>query len=228
MATIVNFQNEFEMPLTLQSLDDFRRWTHTEAFPDVGRIDYVVGRIEVDMSPEDLFTHGTPKTEIAARLHARVKHANWGHVFIDRTRVASVTAKLSAEPDIVLVSRQSLKSGQVRLVPKASGQPDRFVEIEGAADLVIEIISDSSEHKDTELLPTAYFQAGVHELWLIDVRGAAVQFRIYVRGTSEFEAVTANMDGFCRSAVMAADFRLERTRDDDGYWRYDLIDDGSS
>ena len=52
MATIVNFDNPFEMPLSLQSLEDFRRWSHSGQFPETGRIDYVDGRIEVDMSPE--------------------------------------------------------------------------------------------------------------------------------------------------------------------------------
>ena len=50
------------------SLDDFRRWALSDDFPETGRIDFIEGRIEVDMAPEDLFCHGTLKTEIVAAL----------------------------------------------------------------------------------------------------------------------------------------------------------------
>ncbi len=148
MATIVNFENAFEMPMGLNSLDDFRRWTSTDAFPRTGRIDFVDGRIDAEMSPEDLFTHGTPKSEIHGVLYGRVKSQRLGHLFIDRTRIASVPGNLSAEPDIVFVSHRAIESGRVRLIPKASGQPGRYVELEGGPDLVVEIVSDGSVTKD--------------------------------------------------------------------------------
>jgi Uma2 family endonuclease len=36
--------------------------------------------------------------------------------------------------------------------------------VEGGPDLVVEIVSDSSEEKDLDRLPRAYFSAGVREL----------------------------------------------------------------
>ena len=222
MATIVNFDNTFEMPLGLQTLEDFRRWSHSDQFPNMGRIDYVEGRIEVDMSPEDLFTHGTPKGDIFAVLHGQVRRKRLGHLFVDRTRIASAVAELSAEPDIVFVSRTSLNAGRVRLVPKASGEPGRYVELEGAPDLVVEIVSDSSETKDTKRLPVAYFQADVSEFWLVDVRGESIIFRIYRRGESSYEAVVADPDDFHRSEVIGCSFALCRTQNEDGFWEYDL------
>ena len=222
MATIVNFQDEFEMPLDLQTLEAFRGWTHGPQFPERGRIDYVEGRIEVDMSPEDLFTHGTPKSDIHAALHRVVRAKKLGHLFVDRTRVASVPADLSAEPDILFVARGSIKSGRVRLIPKATGEPDRYVELEGAVDLVVEIVSDSSETKDTKRLPGAFFRAGVREFWLVDVRGEAVTFQIRFRGNAGYEMREVDADGFLRSDVFDCRFRLDRTRDEDGFWEYDL------
>ena len=127
-------------------------------FPRRGRIDYVSGQIEIDMSPEDLFMHSTPKTEIAMGIYARVKQMETGgEVFVDRTRITCPTADLSVEPDIVYISHQTLDSEKIKLVPKASEEPDRYIEIEGPPDLVVEIVSDSSEGKDTRRLPTAYF-----------------------------------------------------------------------
>lgn len=45
--------------------------------------------------------------------------------------------------------------GRVTFVPKAGGDPGRFVEVEGGPDLVVLIVGDSSVKKDTRRLPGA-------------------------------------------------------------------------
>src|SRR3569833_499404 len=149
----VIFEDRVTVPLGLRSLDEFRRWALSNAFPDEGRIDYIDGQIEVDLSPEDLFCHGTLKTELVRALGTLVKASSIGYVFTDSTRVSSPAGKLSVEPDIVYVSRDSIAHGRVAWVPKASKAAGRFVEIEGAPDLVVEIVGDSSARKDTKRLP---------------------------------------------------------------------------
>ena len=52
MATVL-LDQQIEIP-TIGDLADFRQWALSEEFPQQGRIDYVTGKIEVDMSPEDL------------------------------------------------------------------------------------------------------------------------------------------------------------------------------
>ena len=86
-------------------------------FPQRGRIDYIGGRIEVDMSPENLFFHGSIKTEVVRVLANIVRSAGGGYLFSDRTRVSSPDADLSAEPDVVYLSAETIDSGRVRLVP---------------------------------------------------------------------------------------------------------------
>jgi hypothetical protein len=49
MATAVIFEEQGEIPL-VQSLADFRKWATSDEFPEHVRIDYLAGRIEVDMS----------------------------------------------------------------------------------------------------------------------------------------------------------------------------------
>src|SRR6266511_1101783 len=51
MATLL-LEHGIEIPV-IRDLADFRRWALSDAFPQRGRIDYIAGRIEVDMSPED-------------------------------------------------------------------------------------------------------------------------------------------------------------------------------
>jgi Uma2 family endonuclease len=218
--TTVLLDQGIEIP-TINSLAEFRRWALSDEFPERGRIDYVAGRIEVDMSPEDLFTHGTLKTVIGTRVHQRVEALDLGHTFIGETRISSVPGDVSAEPDVVVLPHAALEEGRVVLTPKASGQPDRFVEVEGGPDLIVEILSDSSERKDLRRLPTAYFQAGVREFWLMDAR-AELMFAIQGRGADSFQSVPADPDGFQRSAVLDTSFRLERTRHQRGHWVYRL------
>jgi Uma2 family endonuclease len=222
MVMTVLFEEQVEIPLNIQSLADFRRWALSEDFPETGRIDFIAGRIEVDMSPEDLFCHGTLKSEIARGLAERAKELRLGHLFIDSTRVSSPEANLSVEPDIVFISHAALDSGQVRLVPKAGGELGRYVEIEGPPDLVVEIVSDASVAKDTRRLPAAYFRAGVREFWLADVRGKEPIFVLHRRGASDYEPVPRDAEGFQPSAVLGCRFRLDCARDPRGHWSFDL------
>src|SRR5208282_61971 len=195
-----------------RSLADFRAWASSVDFPEQGRIDYIRGRIEVDMSPENVFFHGSVKTEVIVELGNILKSTGTGHLFSDRMRVSCPDADLSAEPDVVYVSDDALDSGRVRLVQSATGEPDSYVELEGAPDLVVEIVSDSSVAKDTQRLPLSYWQAGVTEYWLVDVRGERLSFRIYARGATSYEPVTTDHEGFQRSAVFDRRFRLDRRR----------------
>src|SRR5437868_6943586 len=100
MASSVIFDEQVEIPYC-RSLDEFRAWAFSDGFPERGRIDYIGGRIEVDMSPENLFFHGSIKTEVVGELRDVVRSAGSGYLFSDRTRVSCPDADLSAEPDVV-------------------------------------------------------------------------------------------------------------------------------
>jgi Uma2 family endonuclease len=133
-----------------------------------------------------------------------------------------VPGDVSAEPDIVYLSFQSLDEGRAKLVKSASGKDDSYVEVEGAPDLVVEIVSDSSVNKDTKRLPPAYFDAGVRELWLVDARKKKLSFQIHHRGESAFAAVPTSSDGFQRSEVLQCAFSFRRNRHARGHWVYQL------
>ncbi len=222
MATTVIFEERVEIPMNLRSLADFRRWALSDEFPERGRIDYIAGRIQVDMSPEDFFCHGTLKTEIVRVFSQRIKQADLGHLVIDCTRVSCPEADLSVEPDIVFVSHQTLATARARLVPKASGEPGRYIELEGPPDLIVEIVSDQSVTKDTRRLPEAYSKAGVREFWLADARGEPLVFQIHQLGESGYRAADVDTEGFQPSAVFGCRFRLEGRRDPQGHWVFDL------
>jgi len=89
------------IPPDAGTLEGFRRWSSSESFPEKGRIDFLDGELEVDLSPEDIYTHGGAKTALAAALYDRVVETGRGAVYVDCTRVVSVTARLSVEPDVL-------------------------------------------------------------------------------------------------------------------------------
>src|SRR4051794_18387191 len=82
----VIFEEDLVLPAGISDLDGFRRWTRDEAFPERGRIDYLAGTVEVDLRPEDLYTHGVVKTAITARLYPLIVDAGRGNLFSDRSR----------------------------------------------------------------------------------------------------------------------------------------------
>jgi len=145
-----------------------------------------------------------------------------GHILVGETRISDVSANLSAEPDVVVITYQSFDEERVRLIPKASGEKDRYVEVEGGPDLVVEIVSDSSVKKDTIRLPQAYFLAGVREYWLIDARGEELSFQLLRRGSAAFESTPTDADSYQRSEVLDAHYRLDRSRHKRGHWVYQL------
>jgi Uma2 family endonuclease len=199
-----------EIPPGISDLGRFRAWVRSDAFPEVGRIDWVGGRLEIDMSPEDLNTHATPKAAIVAHLLREIHDTGRGMVFIERTRLSSPGADLSVEPDVLVVLVETLESGRARLVPKSTGDDERFVEIEGAADLVVECVSDSSVVKDRDWLRERYHRAGVREYWIADARKPAIDFQLLLHRPAKFELSAPDGDGFARSEVLSHSVRLVR------------------
>ncbi|MFL6202826.1 MAG: Uma2 family endonuclease [Thermoanaerobaculia bacterium] len=210
----------FRIPAQAWDFEGFRRWARSRQFPQRGRIDYVGGALEVDMSPEEIHSHSAVKVEIAVKLHARVTGPNLGMVHIDSTRITFPEARLSAEPDVIVVLWESLDKGLVREVPSKKRSPERSVELEGAADLVVEVISDGSVGKDRVRLPPLYAAAGVPELWLIDVR-RGLRFDLHVLEPEGYRLLAPDAGGWLRSPLIGP-VRLRRERKRPDRWSYRL------
>jgi Uma2 family endonuclease len=218
----VILDEDLRIPAEVYTLEGFRRWTKSDDFPERGRIDYLNGVVEVDLSPENLYAHGVAKSEIAAEIHSLVKKTGRGNVFIDCTRIVSPAAQLSVEPDVVVVLWESLESGRVREVPAAGKGDGDYVEFEGAPDLIVEVVSNSSVRKDRERLPGFYARAGVPELWTVDARKETLLFEIRRLGPDGYQVVPADGEGWIASPALGCRCRLRRSRGPLGRWTYDL------
>lgn len=208
--------DELEIPPGLHDLDAFRQWVRSRGFPETGRFDWVDGRLEVEVAPENLETHGSPKSTIAGELILLIQKPQLGRVYIDRARLTCPGANLSVEPDVLLLLLETLRSGRARLVPAASGKAGDYVEIEGAVDLVVECVSDSSVRKDLIRLRELYHRAGVREYWIVDARRGALRFEVLTHRPEAYGETPVSADGFRRSNVLSADVRLLRAREDSG------------
>jgi Uma2 family endonuclease len=208
----VRIEDALTIPPDVGDLAAFRRWALSDRFPGSGRIDYLQGVIEVDMSPEDLQTHGVPKSALAVYVGQVVSAGNLGQLYIDRARLSADPAGLSCEPDLLFVSWAALRDGRVRYKPASLRRPERKIEVEGAADLAVEVVSDSSVRKDTKRLPPLYAAAGVRELWIADARGARLKFQIFHLHKGKYRPAAAEARGFQRSEVLGRSIRLRRRR----------------
>jgi Uma2 family endonuclease len=203
-------EENLRIPEDAYTFEGFQRWIDSGGFPETGRIDYLEGDVEVDMSPEDVYTHGTPKIAISSKLHVLVAEAELGFAVSDSTRLQSRFADLSVEPDVIVVLRETLKAGKVRNSPDSRKRPGRYSGLDGAADLVVEVVSDSSVKKDTRRLPSLYARAGIPELWLIDARDADIRFEIQALHGGQYETIRQDRDGWVRSPCLQRFFRLVR------------------
>lgn len=215
-------EQQFRIPAQARDLEGFRLWARSDEFPETGRIDYLAGDIEVDMSPEDLYTHGTVKLEIAALLHALIAKKDLGVVFVDRARISSPDADLSVEPDVVAILWTTLNSGRVLEVPSVGERPGRYIELEGPPDLVVEIVSDGSMKKDLRRLPPLYANAGVPEMWRVDAREDFLRFEILRLEDGSYRSMAADSEGWIESPFLGRRMCLQRRRVPPARWVYNL------
>jgi Uma2 family endonuclease len=207
------------LPRSAFAHDGFRAWVQSDRFPDKElRATFVRGEVLLEMSPESIETHNKVKTELTRVLAQIVLDRDLGELYADRALLTNEAAVLSCEPDLTFASWQALEQGRVTLVEKANRDGD-FVEIVGTPDLVAEIVSDSSVRKDLTLLRDGYSRAGVAEYWVIDARGAEIEFQILQLGDGNYRA-SASSGERQESRVLASCFELTRTRNRVGRWRY--------
>lgn len=219
MRPAILWEDELAIPADSGRIDAFREWARSDAFPDRGRIDFLDGTLEIDMSPEELQSHGALKSELHAALHSRVKAENLGQLFIDRARLSNDSAGLSCEPDLLLISLKALRAGRSRYI--SGSRPERLIEIEGSAALVVEILRDSSAGKDKNRLPPLYAAAGVEELWLVDARGGEISFALGHLVEGEYRTAQPEDDGFAYSRVLDRHYRIRREPwEFPGTWAY--------
>lgn len=208
------------VPNTAHTLDGFRQWAASDGFPDHGKISYCGGEVFVDISPERVDSHNQVKTEIGRVVGNLARESDSGKFYGDGLWITNDRADLSTEPDGAFATWETLESGRVETVLWGETTADGL-ELRGSPDWVLEVVSRSSVYKDTKVLPQKYHKAGVGEYWLIDARGEAIEFTVFVHQPDGYSAIEPQ-DGWYRSEVFGREFQLRRSRDRSGGWQYRL------
>lgn len=218
-TVIFDEPGKLSIPSWVTDLDSFRRWYDSDDFPEEGRIWFFRDGVWADMSKEQLFWHNQVKTEITVVLGRLVKQTKTGRFFCDGARITNLPAEISGVPDGTYVSFDSLRAGRAKYV---EGKDGGYTELEGAPDLVIEVVSPSSEDKDTEWTQKAYWEAGISEYWLIDARKPPLKFDIF-RHTARGNTPTRKSGGWSKSPVLERSFRLSEDINGMGHPDYTLL-----
>ncbi len=218
MPTMIAEDVELDIPEWVTSLEAFRRWTDEPDFPEKGNIWWLRGKVWADMSKEQLFSHLDVKSEYISVLRSLVRSRDLGLMWTDGLLLTNVIAGLSGNPDATFISHEALKDGRVLMI---GGKIEGWVEAQGSPDMVLEIVSKASEHKDFMVLREGYFLAGISEYWLVDARTSPPAFDILSRGPKGF-VNTRKHGGWVKSAVFGNSFRLVEGKNRSGYPVYTL------
>lgn len=209
MTTLIIEKARLYIPAWVIDLASFRRWTDEPDFPQTGKVWWLRGGVWADMSKEQIFSHNLVRTKITTALDTLVDRESLGLILSDGVLFCNEEADLSGNPDATFISNESRKAGRVTLKP---GKEEGFTELHGSPDMVLEVVSDSSEEKDLITLREDYFTAGVREYWLVDARKNPPKFDILRRNSTGF-VNPRKQDGWAKSLVFGKAFRLVRTTD---------------
>ena len=200
---------ELNVPAGIGDLDSFADWVTSGGLPDdfAGEVAWIDGTLEVDMNGGDIFDHESPKSEVGIVVGYRVRSLGIGATLQDGALYAVGGADLGCIPDVTVVLDASVESGRARVVHTKSGAARKVV---GPPDIAVEVVSPSSPEKDTVELFAAYFTAGITEYWVVDARDGRSSLTIFTRGEGRHAAAAVDSDGFQRSDILKASYRLRR------------------
>jgi len=112
-----------------------------------------------------------------------------GAVYAEPFRMRLRAARRGRSPDLIFVA------------PEHRNRVRRH-DLDGPADIVVEIVSPESVHRDRIEKRAEYEQAGVPEYWLVDPDRQQVDLRV-LGPEGRHRVVFVGSDGLCQSTVLA-------------------------
>lgn len=141
--------------------------------PDDKRYELVEG--ELFLVPAPNLYHQSILRELSVALHQYVRSRDLGQLFFAPCDV--VFAEISVvQPDLLFVSKERLA-----ILTDAN--------IQGAPDLVVEILSPSTGQRDVGIKRNLYAKYGVREYWIVDPEAKTVEVLSWTEAGYHTEAV---------------------------------------
>ena len=134
--------------------------------PDDKRYELLDG--ELKLAPAPRTTHQSVQIAIGSPMFRFVHEGSLGRIFLAPTDVVLSDSDV-VQPDIIFVSNE-----RARIITEPN--------IQGAPDLVIEILSPSTASRDRGYKRTLYEQHGVKEYWMADLDSATITVLVLRNG----------------------------------------------
>jgi len=179
----LNEQPNFIELTTPMTYDEYLAWSGKER-----RAEWVNGEVTIFVPPK--MVHVRLASFFVTLLRLFVHRFDLGEVVGSPVQMRMLDASVLREPDVLFVMKDHL---------------DRMTadRVEGAADLVIEIISDDSVGRDRGDKFDEYERAGVAEYWIADPRLGRHRFDAWIRGDDKkFQTVLPAADRRYHSTVL--------------------------
>ncbi len=136
-------------------------WQDVQQLPDDGhRHEAIEGELYVTPAPTP--RHQDIVLRLALRLHAALVDSGRGRLWVAPVGVEFPDTEEGVQPDIVFVS-----SAGLAIISDAA--------IRGAPDLVVEVISPTTAHRDRGVKRKLYERQGVKQYWIVDPEAESVE-----------------------------------------------------
>jgi Uma2 family endonuclease len=150
-------------------------WDDVQQLSDDGhRHEAIEGELHVTPSPTP--RHQDIVLRLALRLQAILVESGHGRLFLAPLGVEFPESEEGVQPDLVFIS----SAGRARI--SDSG-------IVGAPDLVVEVLSPTTEHRDRGIKRKLYERQGVDRYWIVDPDAEVVEAWTFGERPSEAPAL---------------------------------------
>ena len=148
---------------------------------------------ELVMAPAPREIHQYFLIKLAAKVETFVDERNLGTVYCAPFDVVLSDTNV-VQPDLLFISNERAHSIT----------PDN---IQGAPDLVVEILSPTTAERDRTVKSELYAQHGVHEYWIVDPDARTIT--VFLLNEGEFEEVDTYSEGETLTSPMLAGFTFK-------------------
>ena len=94
----ITFADTLCVPADVFEFEKFRAWAHSDNFPRTGKIAFIDGDIEIDMSPKELDSHNRVKRDISTDLNNFVRETDSGDLVRRENRLRMSDYRLLFQP----------------------------------------------------------------------------------------------------------------------------------
>ena len=136
--------------------------------------------------------HQNASLEIATEIKLLVRRTGIGSVFVAPFDVVFSDTDV-VQPDVIFVSRE-----RAHIVTRDN--------IQGAPDLIIEVLSPSAAHRDRTFKRALYARHGVREFWMVDTDVHTIE--VLLLGTCGYKVVGVFGAGQTLTSPTLTDFSL--------------------